>query len=927
MKQAYLFLLVFVGCLFCAPLCICAQQTNAANLYTVNITVTEKTTKEPIVMATCALTPLETRTVTNADGKAQLRNVPRGNYVLTISYVGYEEYRTNIVADKNLDLHVQLTPSSLALSEVVVTATKKDTDPSSTYRVGRQAIDHLQATSLADLMQLIPGQLMGNASLTSAQNIQLRTLVNNNTSAFGASVVLDGMPISNNATLTQGGFSATQFVGTDLRQVSADNIDHVEVVSGIPSAEYGDLTSGLIVVHSKVGVTPWQVRAKVNPALQNYSLGKGFSLGRAGVLNFNADYAQTWSDPRMKTRSYNRYSLALGYGYDFSKRWHTDTKLRLMYMKDWSGNDPDAFDDGSQSMATNLSISLNHNARISLDKWLARTLSYTLGVNFVRTNTQNTGYVTATSGLVPIITARQTGYHNVPWLTASYLATGKTEGQPLGLFAKVNDAFYLKVGKTHQSFKLGVDYRYDYNHGAGYYNADDTHPYRPNANGRPRPFNDVPGLHQFSAYVEDNLLWTINRVNRLRIQAGLRFTTVQPFSNLATTALSPRINASFSATHWLDVRAGIGLSSKAPGLDYLYPDKKYDDRVAVNYMPPNDPTSQLLNYHTEVYDVQRSLGLRNATTTKVEMGLDFKLPNNKRLSLLAYTDRTPTGFGNLTQYHTYTSNVYTAAQGLNVSPTTATSIDYDNPARSDLVYMTTGRVGNTNSTINKGVEMNFDFGEIAPLHTSFILNGAYSETKTWSTDLNTASVRSALLPATYAAYGLTPFKVVYPTAIDHSTYRRFSNALQVITHIPALRMVASFTAQAIWYNFNLSFQGQASAIGYITPDLVYHNITSDMMRGYIDLQGNFYNTKPTGVTTVAVADLQINEGNNVPTKTPVTWNIAGRLTKELGKIGGLSLYVNNVLFYEPFLRSNVSATLTQRNTGNFSYGLELYINL
>ena len=278
MKQIHLLFLVLVGLLLSTPLGIRAQRTDATNMRTINVTVTEKGTKEPIVMATCSLAPLEARTVTNADGKAQLRNVPRGNYMLTVSYVGYEEYRATIATDKDLDLVVQLTPTSLALREVVVTATKSDADPSSTYRVGRQAIDHLQATSLADLMQLIPGQTMGNADLTTAKNIQLRTLVNNNTSAFGASVVLDGMPMSNNATLTQGGFSATQFVGTDLRQVSADNIDRVEVISGIPSAEYGDLTSGLVVVHSKVGVTPWQARAKVNPALQNYSLGKGFVL-------------------------------------------------------------------------------------------------------------------------------------------------------------------------------------------------------------------------------------------------------------------------------------------------------------------------------------------------------------------------------------------------------------------------------------------------------------------------------------------------------------------------------------------------------------------------------------------------------------------------------------------------------------------------
>ena len=101
------------------------------------------------------------------------------------------------------------------------------------------------------------------------------------------------MPLSNNATMTAGGFSSAAFVGTDLRQISADNIDNVEVVRGIPSAEYGDLTSGLVIVHSKVGLTPWQFRAKVNPALQNYSLGKGFRLAQAGIMNFQFRLCQS----------------------------------------------------------------------------------------------------------------------------------------------------------------------------------------------------------------------------------------------------------------------------------------------------------------------------------------------------------------------------------------------------------------------------------------------------------------------------------------------------------------------------------------------------------------------------------------------------------------------------------------------------------
>jgi hypothetical protein len=59
----------------------------------------------------------------------------------------------------------------------------------------------------------------------------------------------------------------------------------------------------------------------------------------------------------------------------------------------------------------------------------------------------------------------------------------------------------------------------------------------------------------------------------------------------------------------------------------------------------------------------------------------------------------------------------------------------------------------------------------------------------------------------------------------------------------------------------------------------------------------------------------------------MTWNTSLRLTKELGKVGGLSFYVNNALFYEPFLEGNKTSTLTQRNTGTFSFGAELYLNL
>ena len=585
------------------------------NGYTLNVSVTEKGSREAIIMATLQLQPSGAMAVTDMNGKATINNIPSGEYTLQISYVGFEPISTRLKITKDMQMQFQMTPSSLSLREVQVVAKQRESGASTSNVIGRQAIDHLQATSLADVMQLIPGQLMDRPNLTQQQGLQLRTLQNNSTMAFGTSIVVDGVPMSNNGDVGQGAFSGTAFAGSDLRQISADNIEEVEVIRGIPSAEYGDLTSGLVVVHSKVGVTPWQVKAKITPGLQNYSVGKGMNVGKAGIINASLDYAKAWGDPRQKTRSFDRYTANIGWGYDISPRWHTDTKLRFMQAKDWSGNDPDAIQDGTESESKTTTFGLTHNGRIRMDTPLMRSLKYTLGISMSQTDNSNTSFVAVSSGLLPILTARETGYYSVPWVTSSYKATGITESRPGNVFFKLTDDFFLRKGKTIQSFKIGVDYRYDWNTGRGYYNVDEVLPYRPNSNGRPRAFDDIPGLHQLSAFAEDQFTYNINKVNRLRINFGLRFTSLQPFNEVATTALSPRLNAAFTVTKWLDIRGGIGMNSKTPGLQHLYPDKKYIDDLVGNFTMA---TPAAYYTHTQVYDVQRSKGLKNATTTNCQ---------------------------------------------------------------------------------------------------------------------------------------------------------------------------------------------------------------------------------------------------------------------------------------------------------------------
>ena len=204
-------------------------------VYDISVSVTDGQTKEPIIMGTVQLNPLGQYAVTDVKGKAVIKNIPQGTYTLSVTYVGYETYTTNIaITNKNLDLNIRMSEASLALKEVSVTAKQNASGTSTASIIGRQAIDHLQASSLADIMQLVPGQLMGHNNLMSQTNLQIRQLVNDPTAAFGSSVMVDGVPISNNGALSQG--PITELTGTDLRNISADDINDVEVVRGTPSA-------------------------------------------------------------------------------------------------------------------------------------------------------------------------------------------------------------------------------------------------------------------------------------------------------------------------------------------------------------------------------------------------------------------------------------------------------------------------------------------------------------------------------------------------------------------------------------------------------------------------------------------------------------------------------------------------------------------
>jgi len=894
-----------------------AAQGKAAG-FNVKLEVISETDKLPVIGATCQMTDYGIYAVTDLDGLAVLEKVPSGKATLFVQLLGYEDSKQEILVARDTTIKVMLQESSLMLEQVVVTATASAAGSSTSSNIGRMAIDHLQATNLKDIMQLVPGQLMTSSDMTSEEKITLRTL-NQSTAnnAFGTSIMVDGVPMSDNTSISDKVSGSTGGSGVDLRQISADNIESVEVIRGIPSAEYGDLTSGAVVVNTKAGYTPFEIRTKVNPTTLNTSIGKGWKFNdKAGSLNVNADYARAGGDPRTKNRSYDRISGGVTYSNTIGSIWSTTTKVNFSSVVDLRTADPDLLVEGTETGQQQYTLRLSHNGRISLGKLLSRSLSYAVGFTYSNTNSWTSSIVSADGGL-PVISSLTDGYYRVPYITESYRAAGGTISQPMNLYAKVGNVFTANTEKVKQRFNMGAEYRLESNKARGFYNDDDFMPLRPTSNGRPRPYYDIPSLSQISAYLEDNLTWSLPANMEFKLQAGVRFDMLQPGLPEQVYSISPRFNAALKLTDWMSLRGGWGQNNKTPGLAHLYPEPKYMDRESAIYLP-TDVSKQMVVYNTHVTEVERNNSLKNATNSKAEVGIDLNFENGMSFSVVGYRDYMKNGFGNYTEYSTYYSNYYTAQQGIMTDAAGNPYINWSNPARVDTVFTTSGRIGNTSASLDRGVEFDFNFGQIKAIHTSFLLSGAWMETQTWTTGPNYSSPSAIPASSVYAQGGSNtpPFKLLYPSGLSKEIDRRLSANLRVVTNIPRMKMVFSLSNQVVFFTYRHTTNQKSDPYAWIDTDLSYHEIPASA-----------FDDPDYTIKGILLSAQRKNPADSQPVTQPPIWLMNMRLTKDVSKNFGFSFYVNNALYYMPYQSSSYSGTLTERNQGTFSFGVEMYVKI
>ncbi|MCF0172430.1 MAG: TonB-dependent receptor, partial [Bacteroidales bacterium] len=204
--------------------------------FTIKGSVLEKVSRTPIGMSTVLLRENGLWTTTSDDGKFEIAGVAPGTYTIEVSELGYTPFSLKVDVKDNVEgIQIMLDITSLSLNEVVVTA-KEGGELTSASRISRQTLEHVQPSSLKDVMQLLPGGITQNPNMTTSAPLSIRDIGSNAANALGTALIVDGATLSNDANMQMlssgtainsgtANVTSTAGGGVDARQLSTDNIE------------------------------------------------------------------------------------------------------------------------------------------------------------------------------------------------------------------------------------------------------------------------------------------------------------------------------------------------------------------------------------------------------------------------------------------------------------------------------------------------------------------------------------------------------------------------------------------------------------------------------------------------------------------------------------------------------------------------------
>jgi outer membrane receptor protein involved in Fe transport len=733
------------------PMATGSSQAAQPPRATITGRVVEATTGQPLGAVTIAVEGLPLASLSDSTGHYQLSSVPPGPQVLQARRLGFALARVPVTVPSSGSLAIEIAMATVALrmTEVHVTADANGRargELGSASVITREAIANQGASSLAGILEFVPGVPLQPPGLDAVQQVALRAVPTTSGSAdrlaaFGTLIILDGVPLSNNANLQTAG-PRGEIVqptaaggGIDIRRIPAAALERVEVIRGVPSARYGDLTQGAIVIDTRAGVVAPEIVGRYDPRTAEGSIAGGRTLAVAQNASLTTDLARTQLAPGVSDADVWRatvngaHRLALGYGSPddaVAPGIVFDTRASLYQVYQNQPEQPDVHP-GISSSDRSGGIRLAERARFG--GLVDRHIEVTASVEREWQNTESTqpllrGAEPFTDLLVP---GRSTGH----FVQGVYPATARLDGAPWHIYTRFEGVLPAARLGGDNTLRVGAEFRREWNAGPGYqFNIE--FPPQVAFNGvngydRPRRYDAIPPVATSAAYVDDRFTRVLPNGMALDVQAGLRADVLHSgtwwTSGARDVVLQPRVNVQLSPVPSVRLRAGWGRTAKTPALGDLYPAPQYYDVVNVNWYPPN-AAERLAVLTTSIKDPTNP-GLGFAVGNKAEAGFEVDLGRRgAALSVVAFVDGTTGGVGYDVQ-PTFLLREHFALRDSTVG--TGRPPQYVTPAQAvDTVPIFIDRPRNLQRIENRGVEWTLSLPEIQRIRTHFELQGAWT---------------------------------------------------------------------------------------------------------------------------------------------------------------------------------------------------------
>lgn len=200
--------------------------------------IIDKSTNEHIPYVTITVKGTTIGTVADATGHFTMRNLPDDEFTIVAEFLGYKSVEYTIAAKhpKNLDVSLTLEEQPMSMDDVVVSATRNETNKKNTATIvnvtSSKIFDNTASTNLAESIKFQPGLRVEN-TCGNCGAVQLRI---NGLEGQYSQILLDSNPIFSSLAGVYG-----------VEQLPVAMIERVEVIRGGGSALFGSNAIGGVV--------------------------------------------------------------------------------------------------------------------------------------------------------------------------------------------------------------------------------------------------------------------------------------------------------------------------------------------------------------------------------------------------------------------------------------------------------------------------------------------------------------------------------------------------------------------------------------------------------------------------------------------------------------------------------------------------------